>query len=162
MPWRLVFTQVLILSTHSHFTVSCLFCQFPVVIKKESHVKETVLLGLLYYFCSDALVEPPAVMSGNLLLARIVADAGDRHGCHWGFVLVQRLSESLKLKSYALMMFFSLTWFPYLDMNETLWNAENWPFLALKWAWERRVACFLCDSLTRTLSSHLCLAQVIY
>ncbi len=114
------------------------------------------LLGLLYYFCSNALVEPPAVMSGSLLLARIVADAGD------SLVLVQRLSECLKLKSYALMLFFSLTWFPYIGMNETLWNAENWPFLALKWAWERRVACFLCDGLTLTLSSRVCLAQVIY
>lgn len=31
---------VLILSTHSHITVSCLFCQFPPAIKKPSRVKE--------------------------------------------------------------------------------------------------------------------------
>jgi len=36
---------VFILSTHSHITVSCLFCQFAVAIEKRSHVKETGSVG---------------------------------------------------------------------------------------------------------------------
>lgn len=45
LRWPLVFTQVFVLSAPSQITVSCLFCQFPLALKKASRVKETASVG---------------------------------------------------------------------------------------------------------------------